>query len=234
MSKLSQIWFALVACGPNQKRCGITFRSGATMIFSRWLIACLIVLSTVLFAPGAHSQSALVVALGDSNTAGYGVGRENAFPARLETMLRRNGYDVRVANAGISGDTLRGMLARLDTYVPQGTRLVIVQGGYNDVMLGSSAAALKASVGGILSRLAARRINTVLCGFFDRGWDAAGRAMAKRYGATFVEGSACYDPRYRSWDGLHMTAAGHQVVAARLLPRIEAVLAQATASAAAH
>jgi acyl-CoA thioesterase-1 len=194
----------------------------------------LIALSTVASTVAAQTHSALIVALGDSNTAGFGVGRENAFPARLQTMLRRSGYDVQVANAGIPGDTLRGMLARLDRDVPQGTRLVIVQGGFNDVILGSSAASLKASVEGILSHLAARRINTVLCGFFNRGWDAAGRAMAKRYGATFVEGSACYDPRYRSWDGLHMTAAGHQVVAARLLPRIEGVLAQATASAAAH
>jgi acyl-CoA thioesterase-1 len=200
------------------------------MIFPRALIAGLIVLGTLPFAPNAHSQSALVVALGDSNTAGYGVGRENAFPARLQAMLRSNGYDVRVANAGISGDTLRNMLVRLDSYVPQGTRLVIVQGGYNDVMAGSSSAALAASIEGILSRLAARRINTVLCGFFNRGWDAAGRAMARKYGATFVDGSACYDPRYRSWDGLHMTAAGHQVVAARLLPRVEGMLAQATAA----
>jgi acyl-CoA thioesterase-1 len=201
------------------------------MIVPRGLIAGLIVLSTFLFAPGAHSQSALVVALGDSNTAGYGVGRENAFPARLQAMLRSNGYDVRVANAGISGDTLRNMLARLDSYVPPGTRLVIVQGGYNDVMMGSSSAAMAASIEGILSRLAARRINTVLCGFFHRGWDAAGRAMARKYGATFVDGSACYDPRYRGWDGLHMTAVGHQVVAARLLPRVEGMLVQTTAAA---
>jgi acyl-CoA thioesterase-1 len=202
------------------------------MIVPRGLIAGLIALSTCLFAAGAHAQSALIVALGDSNTAGYGVGRENAFPARLQAMLRNSGYDVKVANAGISGDTLRNMLLRLDGYVPQGTRLVIVQGGYNEVIIGSSSAAMSASIEGILARLAARRINTVLCGFFNRGWDAAGRAMARKYGATFVDGSACYDPRYRGWDGLHMTAAGHQVIAARLLPRIEGVLAHTTATAA--
>jgi lysophospholipase L1-like esterase len=72
--------------------------------------------------------------------AGYGVGAESAFPARLQAMLRRGGDDVQVANAGIPGDTLRGMLARLDRYVPQETRVVIVQGGYNDVMVGTSGA----------------------------------------------------------------------------------------------
>jgi acyl-CoA thioesterase-1 len=90
------------------------------MIVPRGLIAGLIVLSTFLFAPGAHSQSALVVALGDSNTAGYGVGRENAFPARLQAMLRSNGYDVRVANAGISGDTVRNSLPVWTATSPRG------------------------------------------------------------------------------------------------------------------
>jgi hypothetical protein len=60
------------------------------MIFPRPLAACLIVLSTLLFAAGAHSQSALIVALGDSNTAGFGAGQENAFPAQLRAMLRRD------------------------------------------------------------------------------------------------------------------------------------------------
>ena len=107
------------------------------MISLTRLVACLIALSTVVSAAAAQTHSALIVALGDSNTAGFGVGRENAFPARLQTLLRRSGYDVQVANAGIPGDTLRGMLVRLDRYVPQGTRVVIVQGGYNDVMAGS-------------------------------------------------------------------------------------------------
>jgi acyl-CoA thioesterase I len=198
------------------------------MISSRRLFACLIILSTVLFAATAHSGSVLIVALGDSNTAGFGVGPQNAFPARLQAMLRMSRYDVQVANAGISGDTMRGMLARLDVYVPQGTRIVIVQGGYNDVMAGSSADALLTSIKGILSRLAARRIKTVLCGFYNRGWDAVGRVLARNYGAQFVDGSVCYDFRYRGWDGLHMTATGHEVVAARMLPVIRGLLEPST------
>jgi len=203
----------------------------ATVIPSTRLFAGLIVLSTLLFAASAHSQSSLIVALGDSNTAGFGVGRENAFPAHLEVMLRRSGYHVQVVNAGLNGDTLHGMLARLDRDVPQGTRIVIVQGGYNDVIQGSSAGALLGSIEGILSRLAARRINTALCGFYNRGWDAVGGTLARRYGAVFVDGSVCYDSRYRGWDGLHMTAAGHQVVAARLLHPIEEILRRSSLTA---
>jgi acyl-CoA thioesterase-1 len=149
-------------------------------------------------------------------------------------MLQRSGYDAQVINAGIPGDTLRGMLGRLDRYVPQGTHLVIVQGGYNDVMAGASGAVLAASIGGILSHLAARRINAVLCGFYNYAWDAVGRALARRYGAIFVDGSACYDSRYRGWDGLHMTAAGHQVVATRLLLVIQRLLSPAQLNASKH
>jgi acyl-CoA thioesterase-1 len=130
------------------------------------------------------------------------------------------GYDVQVANAGRNGDTLAGMLARLDSYVPQGTRIVIVQGGYNDVQMGRGSAAIAASLEGILSGLAARQITAVLCGFYNQYWDA----VARKYGAVFVDGSLCYDSRYRGSDGLHMTAAGHQVVAARLLPVMQALL----------
>ena len=64
----------------------------------------------------------------------------------------------------------------------------------------------------------------MLCGFYNRGWDAVGRAVARNYGAIFVDGTVCYDSRYRGWDGLHMTAAGHQVVAGRLLPALEGLL----------
>ena len=81
---------------------------------------------------------------------------------------------------------------------------MIVQGGYNDVMAGTSAAALVASIDGILAHLAARRIKAVQCGFYNRGWDAIGRTIARKYGAIFVDGSVCYDSRYRGWDGLHM------------------------------
>jgi acyl-CoA thioesterase-1 len=138
------------------------------------LRACVVVLSTFMLASEAHSQPILVVALGDSNTAGFGVGREYAFPARLEAMLRQSGYDLQVANAGISGDTLGGMLARLDTSVPAGTRIVIVQGGYNDVLARRTAPALVASIERLVYRISVRRIRMVLCGFYNAGWDAVG------------------------------------------------------------
>jgi acyl-CoA thioesterase I len=185
--------------------------------FKRQNLFCLFAL-TALFTPQyAKAQTTQIVALGDSNTAGFGVGRPAAFPARLEAMLRANGTDVQVINAGVSGDTTGGMLARLHNVVPAGTGVVIVQGGYNDLRRGGNPATIGTNIEAILSRLRARQVRTVLCGFYNEPWEA----IARRHGAVFVPSSTCYDAANRGFDGLHMTANGHEIVARRLLPVVQ-------------
>lgn len=192
-------------------------------MIARWfrlgglLIACCLVCGTATAQP-------LIVALGDSNTAGYGVGQGNAFPAQLNALLRRRGYNARIANAGVSGDTFGGMLNRLDTSVPAGTRLVIVQGGYNDLIRGTPRDVIIARMQGILSQLRARRVPAILCGFFFPEWDAVGRKLAAQYRARFVPGSTCYSPSHTGPDRLHMSAQGHTVVAQRLVPVVASAL----------
>ena len=94
------------------------------------LFAFFAVLGLLCSLSGAHA--ATVVALGASNTAGKGVSPGEAYPAQLEAILRARHLDVTVINAGVSGDTTGGMMARLDSVVPQGTRVVILQPGGND------------------------------------------------------------------------------------------------------
>ena len=84
----------------------------------------------LLFVSAA--QAATVVALGASNTYGKGVSRGQAYPAQLEALLRARGLNARVINAGINGNTTGEMLARLNSAVPRGTRVVILQPGGND------------------------------------------------------------------------------------------------------
>jgi acyl-CoA thioesterase-1 len=193
-------------------------------------IACLhlffISIACGLAAASAASQP-LIVALGDSNTAGFGVGQGNAFPAQLNAMLQRRGYSARIANAGVSGDTFGGMLGRLDASVPAGTRLVIVQGGYNDLIRGTPRDVIIARMQGILARLHARHVPAVLCGFFFPEWDAVGRKLSAQYGARFVPGSTCYSPKHTGPDRLHMSAEGHTVVAQRLVPVVASALGAA-------
>ncbi|HEY7384663.1 MAG TPA: GDSL-type esterase/lipase family protein [Beijerinckiaceae bacterium] len=191
----------------------------------RRVFACLPMFGALLASPAAFPQSIRIVAIGDSNTAGFGVAHDQAFPARLEALLRAAGHDARVWNAGVTGDTFYGILTRLDRYVPEGIQIAIVQAGFNDMLRRTEPMLLVSQIGTILSRLHARRVHVVLCGFFYPDWDAVGQALARQHGAVFVDGGSCYDSSYRSFDGLHMTPAGHQVVAARLLPVIDGLVA---------
>jgi acyl-CoA thioesterase-1 len=148
----------------------------------------------------ASAAAAQIVAFGASNTAGYGVSSDEAWPARLEAMLRAKGYQASVANAGISGDTTAGMLARLDSAVPDGTQLVILAiFGYNDERKGISPAEHAANIQKIQSRLHAR-------------------------GIRFVSALPYFSGLPRQSDGIHVTAEGHAAVAARLLPQVVAVI----------
>ncbi len=183
-----------------------------SVIFRAVGVACIAALT---HSTPAAAQATIVV-LGDSNTQGYGVAPQQAFPARLEAILRSSGRAVQVVNAGVMGDTLGGLLARVDSQVPPGTRLVIVQGGFNDIDQSVPANVSAANMQAILARLRARGVKGILCGFFDKKWDAIGRKLAAQYNAVFVPGSTCYDPDNKGPDQLHMSATGHSVVAARL------------------
>ena len=173
------------------------------------LLTSCVALSTSMLVGHASAQEATIVTLGDSNTSGFGVGAQEAFPARLEAMLRKRGRAVHVVSAGVPGDTFGGMLGRVNSSVPQGTTLAVVQGGYNDLANGVPHDQTVADLRGILANLRGRHIKTVLCGFFYKHWDGIGRQLAATYHATFVPGSTCYDPRHRGPDGLHMSEEGH-------------------------
>jgi acyl-CoA thioesterase-1 len=145
------------------------------------------------------SANAQIVALGASSTAGYGVGASAAYPAQLEAMLRAKGRPMSVSNAGISGDTTGGMLARLSSAVPPGTKIVILQIAGNDAMKGMSATAAAANRAEIRRQLHARGIRTI---------------EADGYVQSAVRSGL------RQPDGIHMTAEGHRRVAEQLAASI--------------
>ena len=124
--------------------------------FRSCLIGCLVLLGPLLLWAAA-ADAATVVALGASNTYGKGVGRNQAYPAQLEAILRTRGASVHVVNAGINGDTTEGMLRRLDHAVPNGVSAVILQPGGNDLRKGSPDRTAE-----IESRLAARHIPVIM------------------------------------------------------------------------
>ena len=168
----------------------------------------------------AGAEPTYIVALGASFIHGKGVLPSEAFPAQLENMLRAKGFNVQVINAGIDGDTTTHMLFRMDTVIPQGTKITIVQPGSNDFKSrkhGLSVEQHLANIATIVSRLRAQQIRVVLC-----GGGSAEAELARRYDAIAM---SC-DDQSHLLDGEHLDPSGHRIVAARLLPVIEGMLTQ--------
>jgi acyl-CoA thioesterase I len=159
----------------------------------------------MLLASGVHPSFAQIVAFGASNTAGFGVGSGAAWPARLEELLHAKGYNVSVANAGISGDTTTGMLGRVDSAVPRGTKLVLLAiTNYNDSHRGVDPSRHTANSASIVGHIRALGAKVIMVRFSE----VPGR-------------------NYRQRDGRHLTAEGHVLLAERLLPHVVAALGRA-------
>jgi acyl-CoA thioesterase-1 len=196
---------------------------------------------TPIFAKAADEPLKIVV-LGDSLSAGYGLPVEAAFPAKLAQALKAKGIVATVANAGVSGDTASGGLGRLDWSVPEGTDAVIVELGANDALRGIDPALTKSALDSILAKLKARQIAVLLAGMkaprnmggdYVRAFDAVFPALASAYESVFypffLDGVAT-DPKLNQGDGMHPNAAGVDAIVARILPKVEELIARAHAA----
>jgi acyl-CoA thioesterase I len=179
-----------------------------------------------------------LVALGDSLTAGYGLPPGKAFPDRLEAALRAKGWDVKVINAGVSGDTAADALARYDWSMPQDADALIVELGGNDMLRGMKPEATKTTLAAILDKARGAHLPVLLAGMRaapNLGGEYAGEffaiypALAKSYNALlypfFLEGVAG-DPKLDQPDGLHPNAQGVEIIVRKILPSVEALLKQ--------
>jgi acyl-CoA thioesterase-1 len=207
-------------------------------------IACLagaFATDAVRHAAAAAEPPVKIVALGDSLTAGFGLAAGDAFPAKLAKALAAKGIAADIANAGVSGDTATGGLARLDWSVPEDTDAVILELGANDALRGIDPAVTRNALDAILRRLSARGIPVLLCGMlsprnlgadYARAFDAIYPDLAKTYRAVlypfFLEGVAG-DAALNQRDGLHPTAAGVDKIVAAILPKVEELIARARA-----
>jgi acyl-CoA thioesterase I len=180
-----------------------------------------------------------IVAFGDSLTAGYGVGPNDAFPVQLQRALTAKGLAVEVINSGVSGDTTAAALDRFDWSVPDGIDGAIVELGANDGLRGLDPAVARKNLGLILTRLKAKNAEILLTGIpAPRNWgDAYVKAfdgmyadLAKEHGTAlypfFLEGVALKDGLNLP-DGLHPNAKGIAVVVERIMPSVEALIAKA-------
>jgi acyl-CoA thioesterase-1 len=191
------------------------------------------------FPVAATERPVRIVALGDSLTAGYGLPAQAAFPAKLERALRARGLAVEVVDAGVSGDTASAGLARLDWAVPDGTDAVIVELGANDMLRGIDPRVTRRAMEEIVRRLAERRIAILIAGM--RAAPNLGAEYGREFEAIYTDLAAAHDlllypfflegvvteGKLNQRDGIHPTAAGIDIIVARILPKVEELVVKA-------
>ncbi|OBZ94454.1 acyl-CoA thioesterase [Pararhizobium polonicum] len=174
-----------------------------------------------------------LVGFGDSLMAGYQLPPEDAFPARLEKALRDKGFDVTISNAGVSGDTTSGGLARIDWSVPDGTKGVILELGANDALRGIAPEESRKNLVAMIEKLKSRGIAVLLVGMIappNMGGDYAARfnpiypELAKTFGTEFYPfflDGVIEDAKLKIEDGMHPNGDGIGVMVERFLPVAE-------------
>lgn len=194
-----------------------------------------------LRANQAEAREAVIVAFGDSLTAGFGLPEKESFPAQLEQALKVRGQEVRVVNAGVSGDTAAAGLARLDWAMSNDASAVIIELGANDALQGLDPAATKAVLEKIITQVKARGLPILLAGMeaprnLGKDYVDQFRAMyvdlAQRYDVVFypffLDGVAL-DDKFMQGDGLHPSAQGVARIVELILPKVEELLARVSA-----
>lgn len=193
-------------------------------------------LALAMSAGQAQAAPLKILAFGDSLTAGYGVAPDDAYPVKLQAALKAKGYDVQVINAGVSGDTTAGGLARLDWALGDHPDYALVELGANDALRGLDPAAARSNLDRILTGLAAAKVKVLLMGMLAPGnWgadyqqrfdkifpDLAAQHHVPLY-PFFLDGVAL-DPKLNQPDMLHPLAAGVDVIVARTLPAVQQLL----------
>ena len=190
--------------------------------------------------PAAESTTPeiTIIAMGDSLTAGYGLPEEDAYPAKLERRLRLEGYNCRVINAGVSGETTSDALSRLDWVLGMNPDIVILESGANDGLRGIDPAIPRENIDKMLARLQEASVVTVLAGMrmaislgpaYVADFNAIYPNLAKKHGVLFMpfflDGVAA-KPRLNQGDGIHPRAAGYDIIVENILPLARKAIAR--------
>ena len=206
-----------------------------------WVVACLLAMGS-LVAAGAASAQVRIVVIGDSSVRGLGVDPDGTYPAQLERSLKKRGHNVAVANAGINGDTCPGVAARLDWDVPNGTHIVLLSVGANDLFRSVPQATMGACIeqpdpAKCLSSAAPSAIATISACVMQLVSRVRARGMAALYigqALDFQRGTrhrpelhVVADRGKKGTNMYHLNARGYAVVVQQTLPQVESLVAQA-------
>jgi acyl-CoA thioesterase I len=217
----------------------------ANMVFRvllcNWLVAG--IAFGAIAAPAG--QPVRIVVLGDSLVAGFGLKPSDAFPAQLERALKARGHAVEVINAGVSGDTTAGGLARVNWAVPERTDAVILELGANDALRGLDPARAKSNLDKTIATIKGGGAEVLLAGMFAprslgkdyvRTFEAMYPDLASKYGLIlypfFLDGVAM-DAKLSLEDGLHPNSKGVAEITSKILPSVEKLIERVRAKQAA-
>lgn len=206
----------------------------------RWsILLAALAISAAHGAPAQTPNRPLVLAFGDSLTAGYGLENGLGFAPQLQATLRRHGLSANVVDGGVSGDTSQAGRARLGWTLdglPRKPDLVIVELGANDMLRALDPKLTSANLDAILTELKRRKINTVLAGMraapnldpaYIAAFEANYRDLAAKHDVPlypfFLDGVAGQKGMVQQ-DGMHPTFAGVKAIVARIVPTIKQAL----------
>jgi acyl-CoA thioesterase-1 len=192
--------------------------------------------AALLFSVPAAAVDRVIVAFGDSLTAGLGVTPEESYPARLQAKLRAEGYAYRVVNAGASGDTTAGGLRRVDWALRSKPDIVIVALGANDAMRAQDLASVRGNLDAIIARFQKAGVRVLLAGMevppnygasyaadFRKLYVEIARKRRVAFMPFLLDGVAGH-PRLNQADGIHPTAQGYDIVVEHLWPYLQPLL----------
>jgi acyl-CoA thioesterase I len=186
----------------------------------------------------AEPRAPVIVAFGDSLTAGFGLPQGETFPVQLEAALKARGASVSVVNAGVSGDTAGAALKRLDWALPQDASAVIIELGGNDALEGIPTEAIKTSLEKIIEAVQAKGLPILLAGMeaprnmgkdYVTAFAAIYTDLAARHGLVlypfFLDG-VVLDDSLMQGDGIHPNAKGVARIVELIMPKVDELLAK--------
>lgn len=217
----------------------------ATFLAAAVVFAAAALAATVFFrpAPGTcgapghepnmkQNRRITILAFGDSLTAGYGLAAGKSLPAVLGEMLAADGYDVRMVNAGVSGDTAAGGRARLEWSLGERPDAAILELGANDGLMGRDPGAMEADLDAMLAAFAEHDVPVLLAGMraianygpgYARAFDAVFPRLAAKHGVPlypFLLEGVVLKAHLNQDDGIHPNALGVREIAARMYPMV--------------
>lgn len=204
----------------------------------RRLIACMALALASTAPANAADERPVVLFVGTSLTAGYGLPSQEAFPALIQHRIDAKGLNYRVVNAGVSGDTSAGGLGRIDWLLQSPVSVLVLELGANDMLRGLDPGAMRKNLVEIIDRTRSKNPNVklLIAGMraapnlgvdYRRSFESTYTDLASKYGAQlipFLLEDVAARPKLNQVDGIHPTAEGHELVAKRVWGLLDGML----------